>query len=150
MFVDAMTTMAQVSKNVNALYAGGMTPVELPRADTPCCAPLATAPLSADDAVVLSGRLKALADPARLRLMSLVLASPGQEACVCDLTEPVGLSQPTVSHHLRLLVEAGLLDREKRGRWSYYRAVPGALGALATVLDGAVRDEGALGPVGAA
>jgi ArsR family transcriptional regulator, arsenate/arsenite/antimonite-responsive transcriptional repressor len=116
-----------------------MDTVDLPLADPPCCAPLATAPLSATDAAVLSGRLKALADPARLRLMSLVLASAGQEACVCDLTAPVGLSQPTVSHHLRLLVEAGLLAREKRGRWSYYRAVPGALGALATVLDGAVR-----------
>lgn len=99
-----------------------------------CCAPLATAPLTEADAEVLAARLKALADPARLRLMSLVLASPGAEACVCDLVEPVGLSQPTVSHHMKVLVEAGLLHREKRGRWAYFRPVEGALGALATIL----------------
>ena len=75
-------------------------------------------------------RLRALADPTRLRLVSIIAAYPGGEACVCHLTEPVGLSQPTVSHHLKILVDAGLLDREKRGVWAYYRVVPGALGDL--------------------
>jgi ArsR family transcriptional regulator len=100
----------------------------------PCCPPLSSAPLSEADAEVLAGRLKALADPARLRLMSLVLASDAGEGCICDLTDPLGLSQPTVSHHMKVLVEAGLLEREKRGRWAYFRAVPGAMDALAAVL----------------
>ncbi len=97
-----------------------------------CCAPLTSAPLSEADADELASRLKALADPARLRLLSLVLASG--ESCVCDLTEPVGLSQPTVSHHLKVLVDAGVLRREKRGRWAWFSPVPGALGALAAIL----------------
>jgi ArsR family transcriptional regulator len=103
-------------------------------AAVPCCTPLATAPITETEAQNLAGRLKALADPTRLRLMSLVMAGEAGEACVCDLTECLDLSQPTVSHHLRVLVEAGLLGREKRGRWAYYRAVPGALDALAFVL----------------
>ena len=99
-----------------------------------CCSPLAQAPLSGDEALELAGRFKALADPARLRLVSLLLASEGQEACTCDLTEPLGLSQPTVSHHLKRLAEAGLVVGERRGVWTYYRVVPAALGALADVL----------------
>ena len=101
---------------------------------TGCCAPLAEAPLSEDDAAVLAGRLKALAEPARLRLVSLVLASPEQQACICDLTAPLGLSQPTVSHHMKVLVNAGLLTREKRGRWAYFRAIPKAFESLARAL----------------
>jgi len=104
----------------------------------PCCPPLSSAPLSEADAEVLADRLKALADPARLRLMSLVLASEAGEGCICDLTDPVGLSQPTVSHHMKVLVEAGLLQREKRGRWAYFRPVPGAMDALAAVLTGPI------------
>jgi ArsR family transcriptional regulator len=99
-----------------------------------CCAPLATDVLSADEAAVLSRRLKALSDPHRLRLLSIVLAGGGEATCQCDLTEPLGLSQPTVSHHLKVLVEAGLLVREQRGRWAFYRPVPSALEALAAVL----------------
>ena len=98
-----------------------------------CCSPLQREPLSADDAQVLARTVKALADPTRLRLVSLV-AAHGGEACVCDLTEPVGLSQPTVSHHLKVLVDAGLMSREKRGVWAYYSLVPGSLDALARVL----------------
>ena len=109
-------------------------PLPLLDAAVPCCPPLAAAPLSESDADVLAGRLKALADPARLRLMSLVLAAPTGETCICDLTDVVGLSQPTVSHHMRVLVESGLLEREKRGRWAFFRPVPGALDALASVL----------------
>jgi ArsR family transcriptional regulator len=100
-----------------------------------CCAPLQREPLSAADAQVLARTVRALADPTRLRLVSLVAAHGGQ-ACVCDLTEPVGLSQPTVSHHLKVLVEAGLMSRDKRGVWAYYALVPGALDALAGVLAG--------------
>ncbi|MCU1636631.1 MAG: ArsR-family transcriptional regulator (repressor) [Cryobacterium sp.] len=99
-----------------------------------CCAPLTRQPLGAEEAVDLSKMLKAIADPARLRLLSIVAASEGQEACVCDLTEPIGLSQPTVSHHLKVLTEAGFLSRSKRGTWAYYALVPGALDSLASVL----------------
>jgi ArsR family transcriptional regulator len=86
------------------------------------------------DANALAGVLKALADPARLRLLSLIQASPEGEACVCDLTSPIGLSQPTVSHHLRILTESGLLEREKRGVWAYYRLVPSAIQQVADLL----------------
>ncbi len=99
-----------------------------------CCAPLVRAPLSAEDATRLATTLKAIADPARLRLLSLVAAHDGGEACVCELIEPLGLSQPTVSHHLKVLVDAGLLTREKRGVWAYFALVPGALDSLASVL----------------
>ncbi len=99
-----------------------------------CCAPLVRAALSAEDAATLATTLKAIADPARLRLLSLVAAHEGAEACVCDLIEPLGLSQPTVSHHLKVLVDAGLLEREKRGVWAYFALVPGALDSLAAVL----------------
>jgi ArsR family transcriptional regulator, arsenate/arsenite/antimonite-responsive transcriptional repressor len=99
-----------------------------------CCAPLVRSPLSAEDAVTLATTLKAIADPARLRLLSLVAAHEGGEACVCDLIEPLGLSQPTVSHHLKVLVDAGLLTREKRGVWAYFTLVPAALDSLASVL----------------
>jgi ArsR family transcriptional regulator len=86
------------------------------------------------DANALAGVLKALADPARLRLLSLIQAAPDGEACVCDLTAPIGLSQPTVSHHLRILTESGLLEREKRGVWAYYRLVPAAIQQVADLL----------------
>lgn len=99
-----------------------------------CCAPLAETPLSAEQADELARRLKALADPARLRLVSLLLAADGQEACTCDLTEPLGLTQPTVTHHLGKLVEAGLVVGERRGRWTYYRVAPDALADMAAVL----------------
>jgi ArsR family transcriptional regulator len=88
----------------------------------------------AEDAVVLARTLRAIAEPARLRLLSLVAAHEGGEACVCELTEPLGLAQPTVSHHLKVLVDAGLLTREKRGVWAYFTLVPGALDAVADVL----------------
>jgi ArsR family transcriptional regulator len=99
-----------------------------------CCAPLVRETITADEAERFARRLKALADPVRLRLVSIVAASAGQEACVCDLIEPVGLSQPTVSHHLKILTEAGFLSRSKRGTWAYYRLVPGALEAAAAPL----------------
>ena len=90
--------------------------------------------ISATGADELARSLKALADPTRLRLISIVAASPGEEACACDLTDPVGLSQPTVSHHLKVLVDAGILTRDKRGIWAYYALVPGALDSLGKLL----------------
>jgi ArsR family transcriptional regulator len=99
-------------------------------------------PLSASEATDLARTLKAIADPARLRLLSLVSAHANGEACVCDLTEPLGLSQPTVSHHLKVLVDAGLLSRDKRGVWAYFALVPGALDSLAAVLSTAAAGEG--------
>jgi ArsR family transcriptional regulator len=96
--------------------------------------PITREPMTADGAEQLSRSLKALADPARLRLLSMVASHEDAEACVCDLTEPLGLSQPTVSHHLKVLVEAGYLNREKRGTWAYYSLAPNALGSVSSLL----------------
>lgn len=106
------------------------------RSGAACCAPLVKEPLTQGEAEQLATTLKALADPARLRLLSIVAAAEGQEACVCDLIEPVGLSQPTVSHHLKVLTDAGFLTRSKRGTWAYYRLVPDALVGIADFLRG--------------
>lgn len=86
----------------------------------PCCTPLQTAPLSETDAEELATLLKAIADPVRLRLLSLIAASEGGEACACDLTEPAGRSQATVSHHLSQLTKVGILEREQRGKWAWF------------------------------
>lgn len=102
--------------------------------DTCCPDGLLAAPLGWTDASRLADTLRALADPARLRLLSLIAAQPNDQACVCDLTEPLGLSQPTVSHHLKVLHEAGLLEREQRGRWAFYRLRSEALGRLREAL----------------
>ncbi len=99
-----------------------------------CCSPLVRTPLDADQAAALAQILKAIADPTRLRLLSLIAAHDGGQACVCELTEPVGLTQPTVSHHLKVLTDAGLLSREKRGVWAYFTVVPDALDALAAAI----------------
>lgn len=117
---------------------GGM-PKPLPLIDAlpsaACCAPLVDAPLTAEQAEELSVRMKALADPTRLRLLSLMLANPGLEACTCDLTEPLGLSQPTVTHHLRRMAAAGLVVPDRRvGSFTYYRVVTEALSGVAAVL----------------
>jgi ArsR family transcriptional regulator, arsenate/arsenite/antimonite-responsive transcriptional repressor len=106
---------------------------QLPLADE-CCTPLLREPLTASQAASLAGIRKALADPTRLRLVSMVAAHAGGEACVCDLTDPLGLTQPTISHHLKVLVDAGIFSRDKRGKWAYYALVPGALDALSAVL----------------
>ena len=99
-----------------------------------CCPPLSHEPLSAEQADLVAPQLKALAEPVRLRLMSLVASHPGGEACVCDLNEAFDLTQPTISHHLKVLHEAGLLDREKRGVWVYYRARTQALASLGALI----------------
>jgi ArsR family transcriptional regulator, arsenate/arsenite/antimonite-responsive transcriptional repressor len=99
-----------------------------------CCAPLSQVPLSTEQAEQVAPLLKALADPVRLRLMSLVASHPGGEACVCDLAGAFDLSQPTISHHLKVLHETGLLDREKRGVWVYYRARTQSLASLGALI----------------
>lgn len=111
-----------------------LTPVET----VACCPPLTKEPLSAEQAEQVAPLLKALADPVRLRLLSLVAAHAGGEACVCDLQEGFDLSQPTISHHLKVLHQIGLLDRSKRGVWVYYKVRPEALEGLATLLGGRV------------
>ena len=99
-----------------------------------CCAPVLADPLTQGEAEDLAGAFRVLADPARLRLLGLIAASPGGEACACDLIEPLGLSQPTVSHHLKVLTEAGLLERERRGTWVYHRIVRAPFDALRDAL----------------
>ena len=99
-----------------------------------CCAPVLEAPLTEDDAAELAAGFKALADPVRLRLLSLIAAAPAGSACSCDLEEPVGRSQPTVSHHLGLLAEAGLITKERSGRWVMCAVVPERVAALREAL----------------
>ncbi len=98
-----------------------------------CCTPVRRDVLDESEATLLAMSFAALADPVRLRLLSLVTSAEG-EICACDLVEPSGRSQPTVSHHMKILVDAGLVTREKRGLWVWYRAVPGRLDALRAVL----------------
>ncbi|MDF3139968.1 metalloregulator ArsR/SmtB family transcription factor [Streptomyces sp. T21Q-yed] len=103
-----------------------------------CCSPVLAGPLTPEAAEDLATALKVLADPARLRLLGMIRSQPEGEACTCDLTEPLGLSQPTVSHHLKVLFEAGFLEREKRGRQTWYRIAPDSLSVLCQVLDPSV------------
>lgn len=98
-----------------------------------CCAPLTEDTLGAAQAEELARSVKALADPTRLRMISIIAASADQEACVCDITDAFDLGQPTISHHLKVLMDAGFVTRSKRGTWAYYRLVPGSLDALARV-----------------
>lgn len=95
-----------------------------------CCRPVLDTALSEAEADDLAGAFKVLADPVRLRLLSMIAAASEGEACACDLVEPLGRSQPTVSHHLSVLVDAGLVEREKRGKWAWYRVVPERLAVL--------------------
>lgn len=113
-----------------------MTAVDsLPIGDvTAGCAPVTVDALGQHSAEILATSLKAIADPTRLQLISIVAAHEKQEACVCDLQEPLGLSQPTVSHHLKILVDAGILHRDKRGTWAFFSLIPGALDSLASLL----------------
>jgi ArsR family transcriptional regulator, arsenate/arsenite/antimonite-responsive transcriptional repressor len=105
-----------------------------PASTAACCPPLTAQPMSLDQAEHIAPLLKALADPVRLRLMSLIASHSGGEACVCDLNNAFELSQPTISHHLKVLHDAGLVDRDKRGVWAYYRVRPDALASLAALI----------------
>lgn len=99
-----------------------------------CCSPVTEGALDVAAAERLARVFKALGDPTRVRLLSLIAAQAGAEACICDLTEPVGLTQPTVSHHMKQLVDAGLVTREQRGRWAFYRVVDTTLMTLSHAL----------------
>jgi ArsR family transcriptional regulator len=99
-----------------------------------CCTPVSADVLDEDRSVVLAHSFAALADPIRLRLLSCIAAAGPDEVCACDLLEPSGRSQPTVSHHMKILVDAGLVEREKRGQWVWYRLAPSRLAALRSVL----------------
>lgn len=112
---------------------------DIPVRDSACCQGLASAPLDADQAAELATAFKALGDPVRLRLLSMIASRQGDEICVCEMTPAFELSQPTISHHLKLLRHAGLIDCERRGTWVYYRALPAALDRLAAVLRTAER-----------
>ncbi|WUT00228.1 metalloregulator ArsR/SmtB family transcription factor [Streptomyces sp. NBC_00708] len=100
----------------------------------PCCPPITAGELSQEDAERMAAMFKALADPVRLRLFSKVASHPGGEACVCDISD-VGVSQPTVSHHLKKLRETGLLTSERRGTWVYYQVAPPVVAAMSAMLD---------------
>ena len=106
----------------------------LPMADAACGPPPRPAPLSEPDAATLARAFGALADPARLRLLSMIAAQPGGEVCACALAGPLGKSQPTVSHHLKVLLDAGLVEREQRGSWAYFRVAPAQLRSLRNLL----------------
>ena len=114
------------------------TKTTLPLTDTSagdaCCPQVLATPLSEQRATTLAADFAVLSDPVRLRLLSLLASAPAGEACVCELVEPLARSQPTVSHHLKLLVEAGLIVGEKRGRWVWYRPVPDRLNQLRSAL----------------
>ncbi len=99
-----------------------------------CCSPVTGGVLDVDAAEYLARMFKALSDPTRIRLLSLIAAQKGAEACICDLTDPVGLSQPTVSHHMKQLVEAGLVTREQRGKWAFFAIVDETLNTLSDAL----------------
>lgn len=118
-----MKTLPDVSMSVNMFL------MQITLSD-PCCTPLQAAPLTDDDAEELAGLLKAIADPVRLRLLSLIAASENGEACACDLTEPTGRSQATVSHHLSQLTATGILTREQRGKWAWFTLDRDRLGSV--------------------
>lgn len=122
MFVNMYVIMEVVTTSVTA---GDVTA---------CCSPLTGGALDSAAAERLASVFKALGDPARVKLVSLIAASEGGEACICDLTGPLGLSQPTVSHHMRMLVDVGLVSREQRGKWAYYRVVSEALDRIAAAV----------------
>lgn len=113
-----------------------MSKQELPFAtQRGCCGAALTAPLDSDTAGTLAGMFKALGDPVRLRLLSLIAATGGDQVCVCELTPQFELAQPTISHHLKVLREAGLIDSQRRGTWVYYWVIPEALQHLSAILD---------------
>jgi ArsR family transcriptional regulator len=126
MAVDMLTNIS-MSVNVSTMKTIALITEE-------CCPPVLRAPLGAGEADEMAAALRVLADPARLRLVSLLASSPGREQCVCNLTGPLGLSQPTVSHHLKVLASAGLVEREQRGKWAYFRLVPERLAVMQRAL----------------
>jgi ArsR family transcriptional regulator len=108
--------------------------MKLPQSLTTCCAPVLSGNLQPEEAEQLAALFRVLGEPARLQLLSFIAAHPDGEACVCELTEPLGLSQPTVSHHLKVMYEAGLLQKERRGNWMYYKVVTERVESLRNAL----------------
>src|SRR6195952_1835924 len=133
MKVDALT-MVDASILVNVWHTRSMTTSAPAAALASCCSPVTGGVLDVVEAERLARIFKALGDPTRVRLLSLIAAHQGGEACICDLTDPVGLSQGTVSHHMKILGEAGLVSREQRGKWAYYRVEHATLTALSDSL----------------
>ncbi|MGP9616221.1 ArsR/SmtB family transcription factor [Arthrobacter sp. AOP36-A1-22] len=132
-----------MSTSTTGRLAPGTDPASAATKTAPgCTSSPARIPLALDAAEALSVSFKALADPSRLRILSIVAAGTNAETCVCDLSEPLQLGQPTVSHHLKILVDAGFLHREKRGVWAYYSLVPGALDHVAENLTGRIAPDG--------
>jgi ArsR family transcriptional regulator len=125
----AEAPVASTARTRNTVERAGL----LEREGPACCPSGLSTPMERDTANDLARLLKAVADPARLQLLALIRASENGEACACDLTGPLGLAQPTVSHHLKILTEAGLVTRERRGTWVWFRVVPERLGELAAV-----------------
>lgn len=133
--VPAWESVVTYGGDVTHVVASGLAPAGGEQRGGGACIPLSiSAPLGREEAEILSRQLKAVADPTRLQLISLIKAAPRGEACVCDLTEPLALRQPTVSHHLKVLVEAGLVTRERRATWMWYALIPGALDSLSRLL----------------
>jgi len=130
-------SLADSSTDVNAKWHHGAMTTTLPLATADaraCCSPVTGGVLSPEQAERIARTFKALGDPTRVRLLSLIAASDGAEACICDLTDAVGLSQPTVSHHMKTLVDAGLVTREQRGKWAYFAVIEDALENAAAAL----------------
>lgn len=118
----------------NILILVNIESMKLPQPLLTCCPSLLSGKLQPEAAEQIAALFRVLGEPARLQLLSLIAAQPAGEACVCELTEPLGLSQPTVSHHLKVLYEAGLLQKERRGNWMYYKVVPDRIEALRNAL----------------
>jgi ArsR family transcriptional regulator, arsenate/arsenite/antimonite-responsive transcriptional repressor len=132
-------TLTVISTSVNISFVKLIQTI-----DAACCPQVLASPIGDEEATKFASALRVLADPARLRLLNLIGANPDGEACVCNLTAPLGLSQPTVSHHLKVLTEAGLLGREKRGRWVYYRVLPEPIALLRDALAAPQREGGSV------
>jgi len=122
------TSLARTSMRVNISLVKTIASVSA------TCPPLLAGALAPTDAESLAGALRVLADPTRLRILSLIQAQPTREACICHLTEPLGLTQPTVSHHMKVLLEAGLVEREQRGSWAYFRVLQDQLAFVRDLL----------------
>ena len=132
MVINAYTTGPLMRVNTWQTVAMTASTTEtVAESEATCCSPVTGGILTTGEAYQLARTLKALADPTRLRLLSMVAAHQSGEACICELIDPVGLSQGTVSHHMKVLVDAGFLTREQRGKWAYYAVVPGALESIA-------------------
>ena len=131
-----------MAPQIDICQYGGMTiapapdgRAELAQAVERCCASEGSSPITREDADLVARLLKAVADPVRLQILGIVRCSPGKEVCACDLPAPLGIAQPTVSHHLKILVEAGLLTRERRGQWAWFTLVPDRLALARRALE---------------